>query len=331
MIRHKKFHLDEIGIPGTYSIEDINSIPLENISKYSSKEKHIKTKTLAIRTNLHQEKLVNHGSYGNLYTATRFGTNSSHPVLMKQPRLAEMNLTQEAVLQHIAYKTMEQEGNSSCIPKVYDVFWKDNHVWFSMEQIHGYSILNWFEKKTTNADRDFLFLIAQMALVLWCLETHLALDHRDLKVDNLLIKPIASTTVFHGWTLKSPFTVVLLDFGFACLGSNDEKHTPIVNLGDGVLPPMDPCPKEGRDLFQLLISLISLKSFRDKISAPIQSKIDTWLTNGKKSYGDMARRWSTENWSYLVTSQANFEILSCKPENILLSIKSDLGTQLSRL
>jgi serine/threonine protein kinase len=182
MIRHKKFHLDEIGIAGTYSIEDIPSIPLENISKYSSKEKHIKTKTLAVRTNLHQEKLVNHGSYGNLYTATRFGTNTSHAVLMKQPRLAEMNLTQEAVLQHIAYKTMEQEGNSSCIPKVYDVFWKDNHVWFSMEQIHGYSILNWFEKKTTNADRDFLFLIAQMALSLWSLEIHLALDHRDLKV-----------------------------------------------------------------------------------------------------------------------------------------------------
>lgn len=318
----KVFKLEDIGISGSYYIEDIPFIPVEEISTYNASEKHIKTNTGQVRTRLHQEKLVNHGAYGNLYAATRFGTDGPHPVLMKQARLKEMNLTQEAILQHIAQQTMEKEGVPWCIPKVYDVFWKDSHVWFSMEQISGYSVLHWFESKTINADRDFLFLIAQTSLILWCLENHLFLDHRDLKVDNLLIKPTPCTITFNGWTLRSPFSIVLLDFGFACLGS--DSKTALVNLGDGVLPPMDPCPKEGRDLFQLLVSLISLKPFRDKVSHSLHDKIDGWLSVGKKSYGTMARRWSTENWSYLVASQSGFSIQTCKPENILLAIKNDL-------
>ena len=322
------WRLDDIGIEGTYSIPKIPAIELTQLSYY--KDKYLYTNKHQIRCRLSFSDVIDHGSYGNVYLAKRDDT----PILVKQPRMTEMNLLQEAVLQHLAHKTMESEGMAWTIPKVFDVFWKGKEVWFSMDYIYGYNIPDWFSP-TKTPDTDILHLVAQLALILATLEKHLNLDHRDLKSSNLLIKKEPCKLQFSYqdtlWTLQAPFTVVLLDFGFACLGSEVLRGKPWVNLGDGVLPPMDPCPKEGRDLFQLLISLISLKSFRDKISAPIQSKIDTWLTNGKKSYGDMARRWSTENWSYLVTSQANFEILSCKPENILLSIKSDLGTQLSRL
>ena len=171
-------------------------------------------------------------------------------------------------------------------------------------------------------------LIAQISLYLWCLETHLGLDHRDLKLDNIIIKhqpcDIHLTIQNNQWSLRSPFTVVILDFGFACLGSKEIRGKPIVNLGDGVLPPMDPCPKEGRDLFQLLISFLRYETLTKKLSPSLLKKVDTWLSIGTKSYGPMARRWSTENWTYLVASQRDFAIPSCCPLNILQSILPEL-------
>jgi serine/threonine protein kinase len=254
-------------------------------------------------------------------------------VLLKQPRMAEMNLVQEAVLQHLAHKTLEAEGMPCAISKVYDVFRNKKEVWFSMERIYGNGIEEWF-RVTKAPDTDFLFLIAQISLILATLETHLNLDHRDLKSSNLLIKQdpckIHVKLKDGVWTLQSPFTVVVLDFGFACLGSEVLRGKPWVNLGDGILPPMDPCPKEGRDMFHLLISLLGLSVIQHSISKRLHEKIDSWLTLGKKSYGPMARRWSTENWSYLVSSQPQFAIPNCCPLQILQDILPELKGALVR-
>jgi serine/threonine protein kinase len=201
-----------------------------------------------------------------------------------------------------------------------------------MEYIAGISVLDWFSKSLT-PDRDFLFLLAQICLSLLCLETNLGLDHRDLKLDNLLIKQqpctLQLTVKEKQWTLTAPFTVVILDFGFACLGSKELRGKPVINLGDGILPPMDPCPKEGRDLFQLLTSFLRYELFSKKISSPLHQQIDTWLSIGSKSYGPMARRWSTENWTYLVASQRDFAVPSCCPLNILKDILPALQGHLS--
>ena len=238
-----------------------------------------------------------------------------------------MNLLQEGVLQHLAHTTAEKEGFGWCIPKVYDIFWRDQKVWFSMEYIPGIPVLDWFHQ-SGHHDHDFYFLLAQISLYLIYLETHLGLDHRDLKLDNLLIKqqPCKLEVAVKGkcWDLTAPFTVVLLDFGFACLGSKELRGKPVINLGDGILPPMDPCPKEGRDLFQLLTSFLRSPEFTQKISPALHKQIDTWLSIGSKSYGPMARRWSTENWTYLVASQRDFAIPSCCPLNILSNILTPL-------
>ena len=81
------------------------------------------------------------------------------------------------------------------------------------------------------------------------------MDHRDLKADNLWIRPIpidySITVGGKKWRLRAPFQVVILDFGFACLGN--EEGNAIVSLSDGIVPKIDPCPKEGRDLFHLLL------------------------------------------------------------------------------
>jgi serine/threonine protein kinase len=320
--------LDEIGIEGSYSIPKIPAIDLSQVSYY--KERHLYTKKDQSRCKISFDDIIDHGSYGNVYLAKR----DDIAILVKQPRMTEMNLLQEAVLQHLAYKTMESEGMAWTIPKVYDVFRKDKEVWFSMERIYGYSISDWFAT-TKTPDSDLLCLVAQLALILGTLEKHLNLDHRDLKSENLLIKKEAcklqlsyKDTV---WMYHAPFSVVLLDFGFACLGSEVLRGKPWVNLGDGVLPPIDPCPKEGRDMFHLLVSLVGIPILQTRLSKRIHNMIDKWLSIGKKSYGPMARRWSTENWSYLVSSQYDFAIPNCCPLRILQELLSELKGSLSCL
>lgn len=325
----KRFSLEEIGVEGTYTISQIPSIDLRCLARYSKKQECLFTNKGQERCLLHIESQLDHGSYGNVHKAKR----GEIYVLLKQPRMTEMNLLQEAVLQHLAYKTLETEGMRWAIPNVYDVFWNGNEVWFSMEWIHGWSLQDWFGNLTT-PDVDILYLIAQLCLILATLETHLNLDHRDLKTSNLLIKKEPCTIHVKlqdsTWTLHSPFTVVVLDFGFACLGSEVLRGKPWVNLGDGVLPPMDPCPKEGRDMFHLLTSLLGLPIVQQRLSKRLHDRMDGWLSVGKKSYGPMARRWSTENWSYLVSSQASFSIPNCCPLHILQEILPDLKGSLLR-
>lgn len=328
MWRKEAYNLQSIGVEGTYTLEQIPSIPIDTLPIYKEKTSELITATGAVRTKFSQQKAVAQGSYGNLLLTLR----DQKTVLLKQPKMAEMNLLQEAVLQSIAQKTAEKEGFGWCVPKVYDIFWRNEKVWFSMDYIQGIPILDYVEK-SQSTDRDFLLILAQISLLIWCLESNLGLDHRDLKLDNLLIKPQQSEIHLkihdHVWTLVAPFSLVILDFGFACLGSKELRGKPIVNLGDGVLPPMDPCPKEGRDLFQLLASFLRFESFTQKISEPLHKQIDEWLSIGKKSYGPMARRWSTENWTYLVASQRDFAIPACCPLNILKSIQPQLQGYLS--
>jgi serine/threonine protein kinase len=325
----KSFSLTPLGIEGTYTIPQIPLVDIHTIPYYSEKQKSLLSTNHMLRASLQFESQVDHGSYGNIYMAKR----NAVPVLVKQPRMAEMNLFQEAILQHLAQKTLEVEGIPWAIPVVYDVFWKGKEIWFSMEQIHGITVQDWFVH-TQTPDRDTFFLLAQLCLILATLESHLNLDHRDLKTSNLLLKPYPCTLKVklkdHVWSLQSPFTVVVLDFGFACLGSEVLRGKPWVNLGDGVLPPMDPCPKEGRDMFHLLVSLLGLPIFREKISPSLHERFDTWLRVGKKSYGTMARRWSTENWSYLVSSEPTFSIPKCCPLAILQDILPELKDFLHR-
>jgi serine/threonine protein kinase len=324
----KRISLQEIGIEGIYTIPSIPRIEPNVLSNYDTKKQCLIQQTRT-RCRLRIDHEIDHGSYGTVFTAKR----NEIDVLVKQPRMVEMNLLQEAVLQHLAHKTLEVEGLVGAIPRVYDVFTKGDSVCFSMEHIYGITIPEWFFK-TKTPDLDMLLVVGQLALILGVLERHLNLDHRDLKHGNLLVKQEPSTIHVKlndsMWRLQSPFTVVVLDFGFACLGSEMLRGKPLVNLGDGVLPPMDPCPKEGRDMFHLLTSLLGLPVIQQTISKRLHDKLDAWLTLGKKSYGPMARRWSTEHWSYLVSSQPEFAIPNCCPLRILQDLVPELKGALTR-
>ena len=329
MLASKQISLDCLGIQGSYAIRDIPSIEAARLPSYNFKERILVSGTLQTRASLTLTEEFDHGSYGMLYKAVRDKTN----VLVKRPRMAEMNLLQEGILQHLAHTVVEQEGIPWAVPRVYDVFTHEQEVWFSMDRVYGSSLPDWLASSSVG-DREVTLLLAQSGLILATLESRLHLDHRDLKLNNLVIVPSPCTirVSLEGslWTLHCPFQVVVLDFGFACLGSEMLRGIPLLNLGDGVLPPMDPCPKEGRDMFHLLVSLLGLPVFRETISQRLHDRIDKWLCSGTKAYGLMARRWSAHSWSYLVSSQPSFSIPACCPLAILQDLLPELKGSLSR-
>jgi len=314
--------ISSLGIQGTYSLAELSTIPKKNLLVYRERDRTLLSSGI-LRAHLFMEKIVNHGSYGNLISGNRITDGIIQPVMVKISRLPEMNLTQEAIIQSLCHAHLLSEGAPWAIPKVYDVFLKNEEVCFSMDQIKGKTLLEWFTESKT-PDRDFYLLLAQLSLLLWSLETKLNVDHRDLKADNLLLRNGQCRLQIGSWCLDCPFQVVLLDFGFACLGS-------FVSLGDGVLPPMDPCPKEGRDLFQLLVAIVSLKPMYRCFNQETKSHVTKWLSVGSKSYESLAGRWSPESWMYLVTSQEAFTASKCSPSKLLDDLLDSIPGSLHRV
>jgi serine/threonine protein kinase len=178
--------------------------------------------------------------------------------------------------------------------------------------------------QSPSLNKDILHVLAQSAILLQVLEDSLALDHRDLKADNLLILPEQSSITYicnsKRYTLVSPFTVAIVDFGFACLG--DETSITEVDAGEGTLPPLDPCPKDGRDLFHLIVSLYGIESVRLALSPVLRDVFLGWMDVHGKPCASLAERWSHSEWIYLLTSRKEFKHPTCTPRAILEKIRS---------
>ena len=312
MWKTKLFDLSEIGLPYKIGISDISKFAKNLIQQ--------------IQPSFVSIEKIDQGSYGDIFKAEKKQGSDTVSVLIKQPRLQEMNLTSEAILQHIAHKCLLETSCSWGVPKVYEVFKKKNGpICFTMEYVQGSLASDWLNSLSREKTEPMFYLfLAQISLLLSYLAENLGLDHRDCKATNLFVceKPcfLDITIGKKRWTLQSPFQIILLDFGFACLGDG----IAIVNLGDGVLPPMDPCPKEGRDLFHFFVSILSLSSFSKNIPN-VLPKIDKWLSVKNKSFGDLARRWEKENWVHLVTSQRDFIVPACSPQRILEELVGEIS------
>ena len=115
MWKAREYKLDEIGIDGMYKIESVPAISLESLSLYVEKEHTVYTSKSIQRCSLRLESKIAHGSYGNLYLAKRKGAleQNEQIILVKQPRMAEMNLTEEE-LENAVTETIneEVEGNT---------------------------------------------------------------------------------------------------------------------------------------------------------------------------------------------------------------------------
>jgi serine/threonine protein kinase len=241
-------------------------------------------------------------------------TPTTRDVAIKRPKYPHTHLHQEAALQFLAHGILERDGIHGAIPKVYDIFRFADEVRFTMEWIEGQSAHDFLQGRLGNSrefEHAFLHVLAQTAILLDILGRRLHLDHRDMKLDNIWIRripggisyPIPNDISSHRYTC--PFQVVLLDFGFACIGSPSGRMA--INLGN-VIPDIDSCPKEGRDLYHILNRLLEPPRFAESLSAPIRETLIEWLGVAGLS---QPRR------THVLTSLPSFSMPTLNPRRVL--------------
>ena len=309
-----QFSLLPLHISETVSLENFriptNKFPIEDTNGFLS----IKTNKYA---QIKYENILFEGGYGILQKCQRIDTSGSSIDIIVKKSKHDNSLGSEAILQFIARKTLEAYGLEHSIPQVYDIF-KKISVRFSMEYIKGdfpYTYL----AKVDNPDTFFFQLLAQVCVLLYYLETDIFLDHRDLKANNLYIreKPVQYTVDLSGvsYTIKAPFQVVILDFGFACIGNSFGVTK--INIAPDIFPVSDPCPKTGRDLFHLITSFWSIPSIRERMSEDTQAEVDSWLVKDTKDFSKLTRKLKNTEWVYILTGDPSFKYPMLSPLSIL--------------
>jgi len=208
---------------------------------------------------------------------------------------------------------MHLERNLFCsaIPEVFDIFVFADEVRFSMEWIDGSSCMDFLgAQEVGEFEAVFLNIIIQICFLLEILGRELKFDHRDLKPENIWIRPLEEERNYVisidgiTYTLEFKYQVILLDFGFACIGST----IPPMSLGQEVIPAMDPCPKTGRDMYHMLNRFLNDAGIRQKMSAGVFATMTEWM-----------KPYNVRNpmLTYLITSDTKFENMSLRPAAII--------------
>ena len=241
-------------------------------------------------------------------------------VAMKRPKFPESKLLDEASFQRDLHTELIMYGLSGCVPKVYDIFTHQptGDVWFTMEAYEPVLVSQWCIRSVEGGDKKgFALLLLQIALIIEVLEIELKIDHRDLKINNMIVvdEPVTIDINWKGApkSITFPFRIVIVDFGFACQG----KHLD-VRRGDG-LPPLDACPKEGRNIFQLLVSLWNIQSIR----ANLGESWTRWFHNKISEVFplspcvSLAESSKSLDWMYSLTESTEFRAPRCIPQSII--------------
>ncbi len=235
-------------------------------------------------------------------------------VAVKRPRGRECDFLLEALLQWHLHRKLKDFGIEFCIPEVYTLFLHKptGDVWFTMQAYEPFLLSQFCVKEmntTSSAWTTFALLMLQLALVLEVIENEMGIDHRDLKVNNMLVVE-TPTRVSVTWKGKDriltfPFQIVLVDFGFSCWrGTLDIKN-------DDGLPPLDACPKEGRDLYQVIASLWHIGSLRTMLE-------DGWGSWIRDRLGpDEHHLVHDLNLMYGITDSKEFRAPLCAPQRVI--------------
>jgi serine/threonine protein kinase len=207
---------------------------------------------------------------------------SPHTVVIKKtvpPSGAEL-LPEEEVMAHVsesllhvlAWRTMQKTAAKMAIPRPYEVFgdyvgsggggagagggWKSMSLcmaYVNGRTLHTFFGREWKKEPCVENARMLLETLAQTAYILWFLQRRLRLNHRDMKINNLLIRRVPAWTLeLAGAKLTTAYELTLIDFGFACVGCPPPRQPMTVMQAGSWFPLGELCCKVGRDIAQLI-------------------------------------------------------------------------------
>jgi serine/threonine protein kinase len=258
------------------------------------------------------------GTYGLIDSFTkRFPSGEERVIAVKRPRGKE-SILMEALVQWYLGKRLTSYGIPACIPTVHDIFlYKPTHsIWFTMDAFQPLLFSHWCVRVLPSRPELFPMIMVQVSILLEVFQKDALVDHRDLKVNNMLIVE-EETTFPITWKSKDvkitfPFRIIILDFGFACINNT-------VDVRDG-LPKLDVCPKEGRDMFQLLVSLWNIPILRHSLEKHWGEWVRKALRSGTgdgHAYIRLTEGNHPITWMYSVTQELGFTAPACACSYIL--------------
>jgi len=242
-------------------------------------------------------------------------------IAVKRPKSSGVHLLIEALVQWKTHKDLEAYGLEGCVPKVHDIFYHrpSASIWFSMDVYDPILFSIWCSAHLPAQPSLFPYILLQLALLLEVFEDGLQLDHRDLKVNNMLIvkEPF---TISIRWNhsdkkITFPFRIIFIDFGFACIGKE-------VDVRDG-LPVLDTCPKVGRDCFHILVSLWTIPSIREALESKWGPWMRSRISSGsgsvktKEAYVRLTESGKDLEWMHTATKDPEFKAPLCAPKEII--------------
>ncbi len=296
------------------------TVPISHLP-YQRADGKILTRQGQHRSTIEYKAIVNQGV--NCIVQQGIRTADKQPksllIAIKRPKYTHTHLKLEAFVQKLAHDALERQGIAGAIAKPYDVFLFANEVRFTMEWIEGKSCYDFLSEEHENFQSVFLHVLLQISHIFYALSKSLAFDHRDMKLDNIWIRrpPSGVTYVIQidgtKYTYACPFQIVLLDFGFACLGTASRKM--LLNLGN-VIPDIDTCPKEGRDLYHTVNRLLEQPEVAEKVSTPVRDTLLEWL----KPVGP-----SQQSGSHVKTAPPDFSLPALNPRKVLLWCLSQIN------
>ena len=264
----------------------------------------------------------------------------NHTTLVrKRSQRQHHSLFLEACLQYIAHVALEEEGFGHAISRIRDIYrLPGGSIAFTMEALRNVEkvsdvlllAIKDAEIKTKETgtkhiiDDVLVSILAQVAMFVYCLESKLCLNHRDMKGNNILMSKYTSPDTHiktASWSIYAPRKIFIVDFGFACIGSPPPPVMPAILSSDEFFNEDDGCPKKGRDLFQLLSFFYMVDALRESCSPRLLAIIEECLhmSVDGMSYCDYLRSQSKEKKDniYDIISGFKFQAPSCDPIYLL--------------
>ena len=318
------YDASEIGLDWSGTLENLSSVSQARCA-FATADGRLKEFTGNHRCFLIVEDVIADNTMGKLAWAKRYIKRGDEYVdyLVKRPVL-QKHSKQEAVIQWLVNKSLSLHNLGDHCPTILDIFIMSKTTWFTMVPVYNAPILDVYMNSLStwgsphvNNGLTILKIIAQIAMCCCVLEREIGFNHRDLKPDNIMIK--TDTVTPHSLRWKDEFeiqvaaspTAVMVDFGFSCLGPGT---TPWIQAGDGILSPLDSCPKVGRDIFMLLVFLLWRPDVR-------RSLIEKHLIFFKSSLHLTTERWSQMmnmnrdpiDWVYMLITEKGFQCPALDP------------------
>lgn len=316
------YDASEIGLDWRGSLDTLSSAPQSKCA-FATPDNRLKEHTGTDRCDFILEETIADNTMGKLVWAKRRVNSDNYvDVLVKKPSI-QQHTKQEAVIQWLCSRSLYQYNLGDHCPRVYDIFTMSKLMWFSMAPVYNAPILDAYMNalphwglNTIENGEALLKIVCQIAMCCVVLEKTIGFNHRDLKPDNILVKTDSVKEHRLHWiscdiVVASSPTAILIDFGFSCLGPG---RAPWIQAGSGVLPPLDPCPKVGRDIFMLLVFLIWRRDVRESLMPEHLEFIKSSLHLTKERWSQMmSMRRNPIDWIYMLITEPDFQCPALDP------------------